>query len=278
MNDKEFYKDYINSLKDCASGFNFEAKSIKLKKFLNINKESEDRYLQCKAHLSMSHNFMTECLAWVCFKEIEFPLTKILIKYHVLGSSAIAKGVWHPTLSIYGHQSFHPFEKKPHYFKVKNISTRKQALVENQMIVDYWNSLVIPFFNYFTDIHNLIPYIQDDSQIKEKINPIGGYQRKLLIWYFCSHPEYENYKEHVINMVSNYLNSQESEKWKSITMDVIEFAEKKDPLYSWDEKYLVEKPIPAIVKEFDLDNYPFEAENEETSKWKIFKFWNNKKA
>ena len=221
---------------------------------------------------------MTDCLAWVCFKEIEDIISESFNKYGFIGKTFKGKKINHPTISIYGHNSFHPFERSPYYFKVKNITTEKEAKLENIMIGDYWNMLVIPFFNYFTHIHDLIPYIKEDSELNKKLNPIGSYQRKLIIWYLCDHPEYKSYKEKIIRQISNYENNEELKRWRNATMEIIECVENRDPLYSWDNKFLIQKPIPSIVKEFNINNYDFDVLNKEPSKWNISRFWNRKKS
>jgi len=138
MNKDEFYKTYIANLKNNCSEFNVLEQSIKRNKFLQIKKETPDRYLQAKMHVSMSHNFMKDCLAWISFKEVETPITKIFIENKILASGAGAKNIWHPTLPNFGYKSFHPFEQRPYYFKVKEVTTEKEAKLENQMIIDYW--------------------------------------------------------------------------------------------------------------------------------------------
>jgi len=61
------------------------------------------------------------------------------------------------------------------------------------------------------------------------------------------------------------------------TLQIIEYLEKRNPIYQWDPEYLIKKPIPAIIEEFKLDNYKFVEEKKASAKWRISRFWTRKK-
>lgn len=116
-----------------------------------------------------------------------------------------------------------------------------------QLIQQYIEQEAIPFFNYWQDIRDFLPFLETKSNgfIADLFSGDGFY-KKVIIWKLCSHPGYNELIEEMFEIFMQEL--KESPKDKLLKKDydkyikIIKTLEKTKSLYEWDKKYLIQKP------------------------------------
>lgn len=104
-----------------------------------------------------------------------------------------------------------------------------------------------PFFEYWQDIRDFLPFLEseDDHFIANKLFSGSGVHKKLIIWWLCSHPKYNEYKQKRITKIETMLekNNGDSSLVKSLKdfNNFFKRLEKTAPLYEWDDRYLIRK-------------------------------------
>ncbi|WP_405398984.1 hypothetical protein [Maribacter sp. Asnod2-G09] len=115
-----------------------------------------------------------------------------------------------------------------------------------ELLKQYITQKAIPFFNYWQDIRDFIPFLETDDPIFiQDIFCGDGVEKKVIIWKLCNHPKYQNYVQVLIQSYVDYLEENPNDKWaikdfKKIK-DIVKRLEKTEPLYTWDERYLIKK-------------------------------------
>ncbi|MEO8238798.1 MAG: hypothetical protein ABI576_11870 [Flavobacterium sp.] len=115
-----------------------------------------------------------------------------------------------------------------------------------QFIEQYIKQEAVPFFNYWQDIRDLLPFLEtkDNGFIADLFSGDGFY-KKVIVWKLCSHPGYNELIEEMLEIFMQEL--KESPKDKLLKKDydkyikIINTLEKTKPLFEWDEKYLIQK-------------------------------------
>lgn len=116
-----------------------------------------------------------------------------------------------------------------------------------QLIQQYIEQEAIPFFNYWQDIRDFLPFLEtkDNGFIADLFSGDGFY-KKVIIWKLCSHPCYYNLIEEMLGIFKLELEETPNDKLLKKDYDkylkIIKTLEKTKPLYEWDEKYLIQKP------------------------------------
>jgi hypothetical protein len=111
-------------------------------------------------------------------------------------------------------------------------------------IVQYSN----PFFEYWSDWRLFLPFIEN-ATLTGLHDYFAGYaiEKKLIIWKLCHHPKFEQYKEERKGVYENHLSQNPNDKvlqkeYKEL-MNLLNKLDKIKPLYDWDDKYLIAKPL-----------------------------------
>ena len=109
-----------------------------------------------------------------------------------------------------------------------------------------------PFFEYWQDIRDFIPFLENDDMIYVAWDVFSGeamYQKMTVMW-LCNHPRYEDFKEASLNSIQSRLEKDpENNNLKKALNNTFRFLkrlEKTKPLYEWDESFLEKKPFKII--------------------------------
>lgn len=177
-------------------------------------------------------------LGKLIFKEIECILNP---KYKI--------GENNPTLDYYGHQKALNITTNQKIFSQLPVILSNEESINKacQLIQQYIEQEAIPFFNYWQDIRDFLPFLEtkDNGFIADLFSGDGFY-KKVIIWKLCKHPGYNELIEEMLEIFMQEL--KESPKDKLLKKDydkyikIIKTLEKTKPLYDWDEKYLIQKP------------------------------------
>ncbi|OOV29854.1 hypothetical protein BXU11_08320 [Flavobacterium sp. LM5] len=181
--------------------------------------------------------FLTNISSSIIFFEIE----NILNNKYELGQN-------NPTIDILGNK----FPFKHDYQEILSqlpISLDTEAGIDKacQLIQEYIEQEAIPFFNYWQDIRDFLPFLEtkDNGFIADLFSGDGFY-KKVIIWKLCSHPCYYNLIEEMLGIFKLELEETPNDKLLKKDYDkylkIIKTLEKTKPLYEWDEKYLIQKP------------------------------------
>ncbi|OAZ04118.1 hypothetical protein [Flavobacterium succinicans] len=116
-----------------------------------------------------------------------------------------------------------------------------------QLIQQYIEQEAIPFFKYWQDIRDFLPFLEtkDNGFIADLFSGDGFY-KKVIIWKLCSHPGYNDLVEEMLEIFAQELKESPKDKFLKKDYDkylkILKTLEKTKPLYEWDEKYLIQKP------------------------------------
>lgn len=101
----------------------------------------------------------------------------------------------------------------------------------------------LPFFNYWQDIRDFLPFLETDDLRYVANTVFAGYgpEKKLVIWKLCNHPRYEEHAKFMYERIKEGLKAEpKNESYKGL-IKLIEKLEKVKPIYDWDDSYLVKK-------------------------------------
>lgn len=116
-----------------------------------------------------------------------------------------------------------------------------------QLIQHYIKQEALPFFNYWKDIRDFLPFLEtDDISLLSDIFSGDALFKKIIIWKLCSHPDFNEFTEKKTNQLTKRLHEIPKDKSFKKNYDryikILKTLEKTKPLYEWDEKYLIQKP------------------------------------
>ena len=115
-----------------------------------------------------------------------------------------------------------------------------------ELIKLYITQNAIPFFNYWQDIRDFLPFLEtDDNGVIANIFSGDGFSKKVIIWKLCSHPNYELLTNGMLKMFAQEIEDSPNDKllkkdYKKY-LNLIKVLENTKPLYEWDEAYLIKK-------------------------------------
>ena len=177
--------------------------------------------------------------ASIYFKNIE----KIIDPKFILGEN-------NPTIDIDGHQFLFNKDKsiEVHSLLPIDLSTEKDLQQSCQIIEQYVKQIAEPFFSYWQDIRTFLPFLEtDDIRFLSTMFCGDALFKKLVIWKFCNHPNYEEYKIEKLKLIESRLQEKSNDKIykRNYTKlkKILKTLEKTEPLYDWDNKYLEKKPL-----------------------------------
>ncbi|QYS89496.1 hypothetical protein [Flavobacterium davisii] len=184
------------------------------------------------------NNFLGNILGKVIFKEVEY----ILFPKYKVGDN-------NPTIDYYGHQKIFNIPKDEGIFSKLPIEYKTEEDIDKgcALITKYINEIAIPFFNYWQDIRDFLPFLEtNDNGFIADLFSGDGFYKKVIIWKLCSHPRYNELIEEMLEIFNVELKEAPKDKLLKKDYDryikIIKTLEKTKPLYEWDEKYLIQKP------------------------------------
>lgn len=168
------------------------------------------------------------------------------------------------------------FEKNPHYNNGVTLNTRNHGLIFNktigegvydqlpisldtvvdlkracELIQKFINQDAFPFFNYWQDIRDFLPFIEteDNSQVDDIFYGYGFY-KKVVIWKLCSHRNFELLTKNMLNIFEKELKYSHGDTFLIKDFNhynnILKCLEKVKPIYDWDENYLIKKPLETV--------------------------------
>lgn len=116
------------------------------------------------------------------------------------------------------------------------------------LIQTYIEQEALPFFNYWQDIRDFIPFLEtDDINFLSNIFAGDALFKKIIIWKLCSHPQYNEFITKKTVALAKRLNEIPNDKFFKNSynrfLKLLKTLEKTKPLYEWDETYLIQKPF-----------------------------------
>lgn len=128
------------------------------------------------------------------------------------------------------------------------ISLDTEASVDKacEFIQQYIEQEAIPFFNYWQDIRDFLPFLEtkDNGFIADLFSKDGFY-KKVIIWKLCSHPGYDELVKKMLDIFEQELKESPKDKFLKKDYDkyikILKTLENTKPLYSWDDSYLIQK-------------------------------------
>lgn len=130
-----------------------------------------------------------------------------------------------------------------------------------QMLERFLIEDALPFFDYWSDIRSLLPFIEtSDITVIAEVLRSRVIEKKMIIWKLCSHPSYNDFVEKRKAIIENALKSQpDNSSYLSVLKDIKAMEvklEKVQPLYEWDESFLNVKTFKGINPKI-LNKAPF---------------------
>jgi hypothetical protein len=166
----------------------------------------------------------------------------------------------------------HPlFKESPHYNIGDTIGLREYSLIFNKnigegvyeylpisldteenvemacsLIYKFINQDAEPFFNYWKDIRDFLPFLETDDSMQIHSYFSGyGMEKKIVIWYLCNHPNFTKFIKDLIDSYIQYLNENPSDPWSKKDFkrlqSLLKRLEAVKPLYEWSDSYLIPK-------------------------------------
>ena len=232
---------YIENLEFDPSKYNLSFYSESRNLILNIFNENEERYYSCRFIIRRGHGYLSSVLIFITFYKIEKILMPLLVEYELQDKLILKYLNEVRTVSIKNFESFSSNELRSN-FPIYQVETEEQKLFVLSQMNNIWKNNANRFFNNFRDIRDLLPYLEvEDEKLIDYINPIFGQQRKLIVWWLCSHPGYENYYDFYLNRLIKLQEKGTKEKLKrylNITEMLNNRLRQIKPIYKWDKKYL----------------------------------------
>lgn len=187
---------------------------------------------------SIDDMLTTNIVASIEFKEIEIILDT---KYKIgLGNSTI-------NININKHLFNHTvgegiLDKLP-----IAIDTEEGINSACQLIQQYIEQEATPFFNYWQDIRDFLPFLEtDEISILSDMFSGDALFKKIIIWKLCSHPQYSEFTTKKTAALTQRLNDIPNDKFFKNSynkyLKILKTLEKTKPLYEWDDAYLIQKP------------------------------------
>lgn len=116
-----------------------------------------------------------------------------------------------------------------------------------QLIQQYIEQEATPFFNYWHDIRDFLPFLETDeiSSLSDMFSGDALF-KKIIIWKLCSHPQYSEFTTKKTAALTQRLNDIPNDKFFKNNynryLKILKTLEKTKPLYEWDYSYLIQKP------------------------------------
>ncbi|WP_456315326.1 hypothetical protein [Pseudomonas shirazensis] len=178
----------------------------------------------------------TNIVASINFKEIE----------NIISSNEDKFSITTINININKHLFNHKMEED--ILSQLPISLDTEASVDRacEFVKQYIKQEAIPFFNYWQDIRNFLPFLEtkDNGFIADLFSKDGFY-KKVIIWKLCSHPGYEKLIDEMLDIFAEELKESPKDKFLKKDYDkyikILKILEKTKPLYSWDDSYLIQK-------------------------------------
>jgi len=129
-----------------------------------------------------------------------------------------------------------------------SIATKEGVTQACELIKQYIEQDAMPFFNHWRDIRDFLPYLEiDDINFLADLFCGDAFYKKAIIWKLCSHPKYRELTEKMIESFKQELiegpNDNLLKKDYAHYFKILNTLEKTEPMYEWNEKYLVAKPF-----------------------------------
>ena len=156
------------------------------------------------------------------------------------------------TIETYNHSYHSGYEFGVSIFDHFPILFDKESDVEKafNLYRKFIEQDAIPFFNYWTDITVLIPYLETGFFEPDNYKALSGdwVVKRAIIWYQTSHPKFEEYYQfHMERYESLFETRPRDEKDIKKAIKKMNTVYKKlknsDPLYEWDPAFLIKKPF-----------------------------------
>ena len=188
-------------------GFDFGFNQSDKYKSFGFNLRRYPRSLKC-SHFN----------AGITFYAIENILTPILVTHELIGRFTKPKDRW--TIGIGQHYSMNLGLSYKTESKLPFIIENEEDIGNFvKLCIEYYEEEAKTFFNYWTDIEQFVPIIEEMT-LMELIYffGLGGRLKKAIIWKLTSHPDYDNYFEILMQdfYKSAALNPKESNHKKFI--------------------------------------------------------------
>lgn len=129
------------------------------------------------------------------------------------------------------------------------ISLNSEAELDKvcQLIQQYIQQEALPFFNYWRDIRDFLPFLEtEDISYLSDIFSGDALFKKIIIWKLCSHPKFNEFTEKKTSQLEKRLaeipNDSSFKKNYVKYIKILKTLEKIDPLHLWKDSYLIQKP------------------------------------
>lgn len=118
-----------------------------------------------------------------------------------------------------------------------------------ELIKQYITQNAIPFFNYWQDIRDFLPFLETTQIPLHNLFTGDPLLKKIIIWRLCSHPKYDILIEEKSNLLLKASLAKTKDKmfqknYKKY-LNLIKILENTKPLYEWDDTYLIKKEWPS---------------------------------
>ncbi len=106
-----------------------------------------------------------------------------------------------------------------------------------------------PFFDYWTDWRLFLPFIETDDigYVANTVFAGYGMKKKMIIWKLCNHPKYDVFVNERLLIYDKFMaespNDISLKKEYNELLTFLKKLEKIKPMYEWDDKYLIAKPL-----------------------------------
>lgn len=183
--------------------------------------------------------------AAIYFLVIEKIVTPIFVRHGIIGKSVLES--YQPTIGIGFHRkvSSSIANQEPRQILPLEIRNEADTLRLAALMKTFFEQEVVPFFEEWCDIRNLLPFIErKTSREISQIFISGAIFKKAVIWKLCSHPSYEDYMKEIMENIERGRKANpreiQYERFSNIAHELKEVLAGTAPLYEWDEAYLKE--------------------------------------